>query len=118
KQGVQLMNCTRLECVDEHSVTVIRNVSPTVPDPYCTWSPVLPENVKNPLARPIKSQEERQELPADLVVLSVGLRPDESLYDACVQAHLVPEIHRIGDAFAPTRVWEATQAGYTVGRAL
>ncbi|MBU0494862.1 MAG: FAD-dependent oxidoreductase [Chloroflexi bacterium] len=116
--GVMLLNCTRLQSIQENTVTVVRNVSPTVPDPYVTWAPVLPENVKNPLARPIKVQEQEQTLSADLVVLAAGARPDDALYEACVQARVAPEIHNIGDSFAPGRVFEATKAGYAVGRLL
>ena len=35
----------------------MRNVSPTVPDPYVTWHPILPENVENPLAPNLKVEE-------------------------------------------------------------
>jgi 2-enoate reductase len=118
KQGVALLNCTRLESVGERDVTVVRNVSPTVPDPYVTWTPVLPENVVNPLARPIRVRHERATLEADLVVLATGLRADDSLYRACVEARVAPEVQAIGDAFAPGRVLEATKAGYAVGRSL
>jgi 2-enoate reductase len=118
KQGVALLNCTRLERVGERDVTVVRNVSPTVPDPYVTWTPVLPENVKNPLARPMRVREERLTLEANLVVLATGLRPDDCLYRACVEARVAPELHAIGDAFAPGRVLEATKAGYAVGTSL
>ncbi len=118
KRGVELLNCTRLEKVGERDVTVVRNVSPTVPDPYVTWTPVLPDNVKNPLARPAQVREERATLQADLVVLATGLRSDDSLYQACLQAQVAPEIHAIGDAFMPGRVLEATKAGYAVGGSL
>lgn len=118
QMGVVLLNCTRLVEVGEHEVTVVRNVSPTVPDPYVTWTPVLPENVKNPLARPIQMREERATIEADLVVLATGLKADDSLYQACLQARVAPELHAIGDAFAPGRVLDATKAGYAVGRAL
>jgi predicted NAD/FAD-dependent oxidoreductase len=57
-------------------------------------------------------------LEADLVVLATGLRSDDSLYQACLRAHVAPEIHAIGDAFAPGRILEATKAGYAVGRSL
>lgn len=117
-KGVALLNCARLERVEEGEVLVVRNVSPTIPDPYVTWSPVLPDNVKNPLARRIKVKEERLSLPCDLVVLAVGLQADDALYHACVQARVAPEIHRIGDAFSPARILEATRAGYRLGRQL
>jgi 2-enoate reductase len=104
--------------VAERSVKVVRNMSRTVPDPYITWSPLLPENVKNPLARKIKVQERDVEIEADLVVLAVGLRPDDSLYEACVRDAIAPEVRNIGDSFSVGRVFEATKAGYAVGRAL
>jgi len=118
QKGVPLLNCTRLARIQEGAVTVARNVSRTVPDPYVTWAPLLPENVKNPLARPIKVQEQEMTLPADLVVLATGVAPDDSLYEACVRAQAAPEVHKIGDAFAAGRVFEAVKAGYAVGSTL
>jgi len=116
KKGVTLLNCARLDSVEEREVVVTHNTSPTVPDPSITWSPVLPTNVKNPLARPIKVREERLVLPADLVVLAVGLKPDDALHTACIRAHAAAEIYHIGDAFSPGRILEATRSGYAVGR--
>lgn len=118
KKGVTLWNCARLERIEQRAVTVVRNTSPTVPDPYVTWKPVLPDNVKNPLARVIEIQEERISVDADLVVLATGLKADDTLYEACVQSHVAPEIHAIGDAFSPGRIFEATKAGYAVGSRL
>jgi 2-enoate reductase len=118
KKGVALLNCARLDRVEEREVIITRNTSPTVPDPAVTWSPVLPRNVRNPLARPIKLREECVALPADLVVLAVGLKSDDTLYTACLQTHVAAELYRIGDAFSPARILEATRAGYAVGRQL
>jgi 2-enoate reductase len=118
KANVALLNCTRLKSISPQSVRLIRNVSPTVPDPYNTWSPLLPENVKNPLARKIKVKEEETEIEADLVVLAVGLKPDDSLYEACVRERIAPDIRNIGDSFCVGRVFEATKAGYAIGIAL
>jgi 2-enoate reductase len=118
QKGVALWNCTRLRRVGPRGVTVVRNVSPTVPSPYVTWSPVLPENVKNPLARPIRVQEEEVTLEADLVVLAVGLEPDASLYEACVREHVAGEVYIIGDSFQAGSILEATKAGYAIGRCL
>lgn len=116
--GVKLLNCTRLERISSSSVKLIRNISPTVPNPYNTWSPLLPENVKNPLARKIRLKEEEAEIEADLVVLAVGLRPDDSLYEDCVRERAATEIRNIGDSFSVGHVFEATKAGYAVGCAL
>jgi 2-enoate reductase len=118
KRGVALWNCTRLARIEEGGLTVLRNVSPTVPSPTVTWTPVLPENVVNPLARPIREQEEEIALAADLVVLATGVEPDDALYAACVQEHVASEIHNIGDSFAPASIFEATKAGFALGRAL
>jgi len=43
-------------------------------------------------------------LPADLVVLAVGLVADDALYTACVQARVAAELCHIGDAFSPARI--------------
>ncbi len=118
KKGVQLLNCTRLERIDADAVTVTRNVSKTVPDPYITWAPLLPENVTNPLARPIREELEMQALPAGLVVLATGLVPDQRLYEAFKAGSGAAELYRIGDAFQVGRVFEAVKAGYAVGRTI
>jgi len=118
KKGVLLWNCTRLGRIHGQGVTVVRNVSPTVPSPYVTWAPTLPENVVNPLARPIRVQEEEVTIAADLVVLAVDMEPDDTLYEACVKEHVAPEIHNVGDSFAPGQIFAATKAGYTLGRTL
>ena len=118
KANVALLNCTRVKSISPQSVRLIRNVSPTVPDPYNTWSPLLPENVKNPLARKIKVKEQETEIEADLVVMAVGLQPDDSLYEACVRERIAPDIRNIGDSFCVGRVFEATKAGYAIGIAL
>ncbi|MHB1416628.1 MAG: FAD-dependent oxidoreductase, partial [Chloroflexota bacterium] len=118
KAGVNLLNCTRLKSVMADGVNLVRNVSPTVPDPYDTWSPVLPENVVNPLAKKIKVVEEETFLAADLVVLATGMKPDDQLFEACLKAHVAPEIRNIGDSFGVGRIFEATKAGYAVGLAI
>lgn len=118
KQGVELINCARLKSVQDRAVTIVRNVSASVPDPYVTWAPLLPENVENPLARPIRVEEKETSMEADLIVLATGLQPDRSLYEACLAGRAAPEIHNVGDSFAVGRVFEAVKAGYAVARAL
>jgi hypothetical protein len=55
---------------------------------------------------------------ADLVDLAVGLRPDDSLYEACLRDRVAPEIQSIRDSFGVRRVFEATRAGYALEQAL
>jgi 2-enoate reductase len=116
RAGVRLWNCTRVAHIERRHITVVRNVSPTVPLSTVTWKPVLPENVINPLAQPIRVQEVRERVEADWIVLAVGMEPDTSLYDACVEANVAPELHIAGDAFSPGRIFEATKAGDAIGR--
>ncbi len=118
ERGVAMLNCARLTAVKPGSVTVRRNVSKTVPDPTVTWTPLLPENIENPFAPRIKSEERDEELPADLVLLAAGARPDDQLYRACVEAGAAPDIRNLGDSFAMGRVFEATKAAYAVATAL
>ena len=115
KSGVVLHNCTTLREIADGTVKISKNVSPTVPDPYNTWSPILPENIKNPLAKTIKIDLKDIDLETDLVVLAIGLRPDDGLYTTCISEHIAPEIRNIGDSFKVGRVFEATRAGYAVG---
>jgi hypothetical protein len=97
---------------------VARNVSSTVPDPYVTWAVVVPENIVNPLARPIREKMVDVHLPADLVVLAAGFQADDALYEACVREQVACELHNIGDAFMPGNIFTATKSGYAIGRVL
>ncbi len=45
RENVKLLNCTKVVGLKKW-VKVIQNVSETVPDPYLTWHPILPENVE------------------------------------------------------------------------
>jgi 2-enoate reductase len=114
--GVAIWNCTKLKSVEGKSVKVDRNVSSTVPDPFVTWSPILLENISNPFAKPIKEEIAEQTLTVDLVVLAMGLRSGRAFYEACVTAHVAPEIVQLGDTFQIGRVFEAVKSGSMVGR--
>ena len=118
KKGVKLFNCTKLVSIDDASVTVKRNFSKSVPDPYNTWTPVLPDNVENPLARPIKNNERDVVLSAELVILSMGFSPNDKLYAECVKQQLAPSVYNIGDSSVSARVLEATKAAFSVASAL
>ena len=85
---------------------------------YKRQAPVLPENVKNPLARPIRVEEQEVRLDADLVVLATGMEPDPGLYEACLRQYVAPEVHNIGDSFAPATIAEAVKAGHAIGSLL
>ncbi|MBL8968174.1 MAG: FAD-dependent oxidoreductase, partial [Spirochaetaceae bacterium] len=118
ERGVPLLNCARLAEVRPGQAVVARNVSKTVPDPLVTWTPLLPENIENPFAKKLKAVWREEILPADLVVLAAGARPDEAPYRALVEARAAPEIRSLGDAFHLGKVLEATRAAYAVAVSL
>jgi len=118
KQGVRLLNFTRLKNIDKDRVVVERNISKTVPNPYNTWNPILPENVKNPLARPIKVEWKEESLPAGLIVLAAGLTSDSAFFEECMKVNAAQEVHCIGDAFQIGRIWEAVKAGYQLAESI
>jgi hypothetical protein len=79
---------------------------------------LLPENIHNPFAKAIQDEYQEQTLEVDLVVLAMGLRPLNDLYETCLQEQAAPEIIQLGDAFQIGRVFEAVKAGSLVGRNL
>ncbi|MBK5253242.1 MAG: FAD-dependent oxidoreductase [Peptostreptococcaceae bacterium] len=111
-KGVELMNCTKVVEFTPESVKVMQNISKTVPDPYMTWHPILPENIENPLATKLKLEEVEKVIPADLVVMAAGVVPDDSLYYKALSKHTAPLLYNIGDSFESGKVLEATRAAY------
>ena len=116
--GVKLLNCTRLTAVTKDGAEVMRNVSKTVPDPYITWHPILPENVVNPLAPKLKVVESAQTIQADIVVMAAGGVPDNRLYLEAVAANAAPELYNIGDSFSAGKILEANRAAYRLAHQL
>jgi 2-enoate reductase len=90
----------------------MRNRSKTVPNPYLTWNPLLPENVLNPLAPKIKDESAEEFIEADLVILAAGGRPDEQLFHSFQKELNTIEVYNIGDSFKGGKVFEATKSGY------
>lgn len=115
KKGVKLMNCTKLKRINEASIEILQNVSSTVPNPYVTWTPVLPDNISNPFRKPIKEEYRAVTLKAELVVICTGAVPDDRMYENFVKEKIALEIYNIGDSFATGRVLEAVKAGYALG---
>jgi 2-enoate reductase len=113
--GVKLLNCTALLAYEEGGVRVQRNQSKSVPDPYVSWTPILPENVLNPLAPKLKEDYAESRIEADAVVLAAGGRPNEALFLALQKAFPGIPVHNIGDSFAGGKVLEATRTGYALG---
>lgn len=118
--GTELLNMTTVSRVEPGKVVVAQNVHKNVPNPYVTWSPILPENVENPMdmLRPIGSEIKERELKADAVIISAGNRSDNALYFSCLEKHAANEIYNVGDSLKSGRVFEAVRAAYRKGRSI
>ena len=111
---------TTLKKVEDGKIVVEQNVNKNVPNPYITWSPILPENVENPMdaLRPIKNEPVTRELKADMVVLAAGNRSAIDIYYDCVKEHAASEIFNVGDSFKGARVFEAVRSAYRKARSI
>lgn len=112
KAGVELYNCAKVTSFEPGKVHISRNVSKGAPNPYNTWQPLLPENIPNPLAPKLGPETQEMALDADLVVLAMGGRPDDTAYFEALAVNVAPEIYNIGDSFAGGRVLEANRAAF------
>lgn len=116
---VRLLNMTRVERAEQTPggalLHVSRNRHKNVPDPYVSWTPILPENVVNPLAPKVGDDWHKEVIASDLVVIACGGQADDSLFYELQQTHAAPELRSIGDGFAPGRVLEAVRAAYRLG---
>lgn len=117
--GVRLLNMTRVERAEQTLggtlMHVSRNRHKNVPDPYVSWTPILPENVVNPLAPKVGDDWHEEVIASDLVVIACGGQADDSLFYELQQTHAALELRNIGDGFAPGRVLEAVRAAYRLG---
>lgn len=120
RAGVELLNCTKVSKINENSVTVLKNKNKNVPNPYITWTPVLPENIVNPLdsIRKIKEEYEEIELPSDMVVIATGTVPCAMLYYECLSKNAAPKIYNLGDSAKPAGVFGAVRAAYRCARSI
>lgn len=116
--GIKLWNCTSLKSFDETGVTVSKNQSDTVPDPYLSWNPILPESVLNPLAKKIKDESEDVHISADMVIMAAGGRPNEAFFLELQDKFNTKEVFNLGDSFKGGKVFEATKSGYALALSL
>lgn len=114
KNGAQLVNCATIKSFEPGKVFVSRNISKGAPDPYCTWTPVLPKNIENPLAPKMGPETVVEEYHADLFVNALGRRADISQYLEGQKEHVAKEVYNIGDSFEAGLVWGATKAAYNL----
>ncbi|NLL55970.1 MAG: FAD-dependent oxidoreductase [Clostridiales bacterium] len=118
KGNVKIHNCTKVTAIKDDKVLCVKNVHKRVPNPYDTWSPILPENVLNPLDKlmPIKYVPKELELDADMVVLAIGVTKQDGIYYDCVKENAAPEIYNVGDSFKEAKIFEAVRSAYRKAR--
>ncbi|MFA5449591.1 MAG: FAD-dependent oxidoreductase [Clostridia bacterium] len=118
--GAELLNCAKLVKIEAGKAIISQNKHRNVPNPYNTWSPILPENILNPMdaLHKIKPQYEERELKADAVIFATGAKPNNQLYYECLQNRTAPEIFNVGDSFAPINVFRAVSGAYRKARSI
>jgi len=112
KNKVVTHNLSTLSEITKDSVIIDKNVHSSVPDPYNTWQPILPENINNPLAPKIQTKNMKVEIPADLVIIAVGTRAQNQLYFDLIKQNAVKHVYQIGDSFRPGKVFLAVKGAY------
>ncbi len=112
KGGVVVHNLAKVKSITKKGVWMEKNIDKTVPSPFNTWQPILPENIHNPLAPKIHKRLRDVEVPADLVVLAFGTKPNNDLYFSAVKNNVAKEIFNIGDSFECGKVFNAVKAAY------
>jgi len=110
--GVRLLNSTTVISLENGKVRVSRNVHKNVPNPANTWSPILPENIENPLAPKIGLEMREEEFEADIAVIAAGGRADDSLFREVLASHAAEEVYNIGDSFEAGKIKEAVRSAY------
>ncbi|MFA6860730.1 MAG: FAD-dependent oxidoreductase [Clostridia bacterium] len=108
RAGVQILNSTVVSKICENkTIEIIKNISSAVPNPFNTWQPILPENIKNPFAKNLKEEYEKQTISADLIIYAYGSVSKNALYFQLVKANAAKNIHYVGDAFKVQKVYGA-----------
>lgn len=118
KAGVKCYNCATVSNIGEDTVEIMTNASKTVPNPYNTWEPVLPENIHNPLAKKIKNLPKAVNVEADLVILAAGTVPNNELFKKTQEIEAAPILYNVGDSSVCGKVFTAVKAGFNVAKTL
>lgn len=113
KYGVKVHNCSFVKSINaDKTVTVKKNVSKTVPNPFNTWQPILPENIPNPLAKKVKDEYQDIYVESDVVVFACGISSNDDLYYGLVKSNAAPEVYNVGDSLMPGKVFTAVKGAY------
>jgi len=115
RAGVTVHNCTEVLKIEDDRVLVSKNYGKNVPDPFNSWNPLLPENIKNPLAKKIQDDCRPLEIEFDHVLFAAGVKKNDSLYFKLQRGAKIKDLHNIGDSCNLGRIFEAIKSAYHVG---
>ncbi|MBN2651410.1 MAG: FAD-dependent oxidoreductase [Spirochaetales bacterium] len=113
--GVDLMNCARLDRIENGFVSVSRTID-NPPDPYLSWMPILPNDINSDLVNNLNfSRVETISIEADLVVLATSDDMDSSFYKECKELFAAPEIYSVSDPVLSSRYYGASSQAFSMG---
>lgn len=116
KFGVKAYNCAKVVKIEEGYVDILSNIHRSVPNPYNTWQPVLPENVVNPLAKKIREKYKAVAVDADVVIFAAGTKSENRLYKQAYKEQIAKEIYAVGDAQKCGKVFTAVKQAYNLAK--
>ncbi len=116
KAGVKTYNCCEVKKIEEGYVNILANVHKSVPNPYCTWQPILPKNVINPLEKKIRVKQRAVAVDADVVIFAAGTISENEQYKQAYSQQIAKQIYCIGDAQKCGKVFTAVKQGYNVAK--
>lgn len=111
---VTLHNGCKVLRFEEGKVITDQKTSKHLPDPYNSWTPLLPVNEHNPLAKSTGTDAVKKEIAADFVLLALGYRSEDTLYFNALKERVAPEIYNLGDSFRPAKVLDAVRGAYAL----
>lgn len=111
---VTLHNGCKVMRFENGKVITDQKTSKHLPDPYNSWTPLLPVNEHNPLAKSTGTHAVKKEIAADFVLLALGYRSEAALYYDALKERVAPEIYNLGDSFKPAKVLDAVRGAYAL----
>ena len=112
--NVRLHNGCKVMAFEKGKVITEQKTSKHLPDPYMCWTPLLPVNTDNPLAKPTGNEAVRKEIDADFVLIALGYRSENNLYYNALNERVAKEIYNLGDSFKPGKVVDAVRCAYAL----
>lgn len=111
---VNLHNGCKVLKFENGKVITDQKTSKHLSDPYMCWTPLLPKNTDNPLAKSTGTDAVEKEIDTDFVLIALGYRSENSLYYNALSERVAPEIYNLGDSFKPGKVVDAVRSSYAL----